>query len=445
MAYSPSMVWRGLARGYLPAALVGLAYLCMLHRNLSGVHTPPPWPQFSFVDFRDTVWVPVRDLFSGFDPYATGPYLHRHPQSQAFLLYHPAVLVLFAPFAAVPLPLAAAAWAVVLAACFVLVWRTAARVAGIPTDTLWVGLAAALVLISAVVRQPMSAGQVAVITATGAIVALAVPPAGFADAGQSAASRHTLLIAAPARWAVVAATFGMLKPQVALPLVGLLLVRGMARTALTAALLSVVVGLPVIIAGVAHEGGIGAFITTLRDNLSASSVSPYTFGGRPGSSRIDVIGSLQRLGVNPGSTAIALITLATAAFCLVLARRCWLAYRANPHADGPRLAWWTAVAATMVAWTPNELYAAITAIPAVLLGLRLMITSGLPAVVTALPGLILLIPFVHIHRIDDMIGIGRPAQSLNGLSFLVALLLAALLATSRSALPQIGRSCADSA
>ena len=50
---------------------------------------------------------------------------------------------------------------------------------------------------------------------------------------------------------------------------------------------------------------------------------------------------------------------------------------------------------------------------AVLLALRPVVTRGLPAVVTALPGLVLLISLVHIHWIDDMIGIGHLAQPLN--------------------------------
>ncbi|GAA3809238.1 hypothetical protein GCM10022380_28620 [Amycolatopsis tucumanensis] len=55
-----------------------------------------------FLDFRDTVWTPGRDLLSGENPYDPGTYLATYPWALPMSLYMPAWLTLAVPLAPLP-------------------------------------------------------------------------------------------------------------------------------------------------------------------------------------------------------------------------------------------------------------------------------------------------------------------------------------------------------
>ena len=173
------------------------------------------------------------------------------------------------------------------------------------------------------------------------------PPPGSADAGQAAAGRHALLTPGLARWTGVAAAFGMLTPQVALPLVGLLGAGGRAYRAGSP-------GPPGRHRGLHHhsEGqslrivGVPVLLRwTARQQPDQRHRFPAAARHQPG---ID--------GDRPDHPGHGRVSASS-----------WPGAAGSPSGEPgrrrPRLAWWTAVAATMVGWTPNELCAAIPAIP----------------------------------------------------------------------------------
>jgi len=362
----------------LPLAVLVLAASLLLHvRNAAGPQQPPPFGLFHFADFRDTVWLPARDLLAGNDPYDLRAYLRRNPGAQEFPLYAPGVLVLGVLVAWLPLWAAMALWWVVLVASLAVVGRVALRWARLPVGAAPVALVVALVVLTPPGRQALSAGQVAIPAAAACLVALG----------------------SDRRWAAAAAVaVALVKPQVGIPLLGVLLVLGRWRAARDGTALAVLVSLPVAVLLAVRAGGPVAWVRTLVDNLGLSFSSPATSASRSGSTRIDVAGLLSRLGVGLSSTVTLALTLVVLAALLVV-----LAVVARRHRTTPAVAACT-VAGALVLAAPTELYAYVVTVPAVVAGLARLTATGADRRL-GLPGLALLVPFVHLATVDELLGL----------------------------------------
>ncbi len=396
-----------LALVWLVPAAVLVSYAFLFWRTGMGVQTPPPWPRWSMVDFRDTVWVPVRDMFAGHDPYDLTNYLLRHPASQEFPPYAPGWLLVSAPFAALPWPAAMLAWGVVTAAALAVLARSSADVAD-RAGPAWVALPLAFVLLSPVGNQPFSAGQFAPVAAASCLIALITPRASLAAAATAVA---------------------LVKPQVGLPLLLLLTVQGRWRTALAGAAVAAAVSAPVAAVLAVRSGGVGAWLSVLRRNAELTAVSPATAADRAGSTRVDVVGTLQRIGVEPSTTSTAALTLAALLLSLGCAVASWRLLRRAP--DDPRAlaVWWASAAGALLLWTPNELYSALVMLPAVLVvAARLISRTGPATGWWMLPGLLLAVPFLHVHRIDAALGLSAVGEVINGSAVLAGTAVAGLVA-----------------
>ena len=84
-------------------------------------------------DFRDTVWLPIRYLWAGGNPYEAAAYLRWAPaDASAFFLYTPGIMTLLAPLAALPWNLAVIVWVVIgLLIVFWIGWEST-RLSGLP-------------------------------------------------------------------------------------------------------------------------------------------------------------------------------------------------------------------------------------------------------------------------------------------------------------------------
>jgi hypothetical protein len=380
--------------------------------------TGPPFPRWSFVDFRDTLWLPTRDVLDGNDPYDLHAYLERHPQAQEFSLYAPMFLLLGIPIAVLPWPVAGAVWFAVLVAAFVVLVRTSLALLGLQRSIALVAGVTAVVMVAPVGNQPISSGQYAVVAAAAAVVA----------------------VTSPGRWVPVLATaLALVKPQVGLPLLVLLVLFGRRRTAAEGLGLAVLVSLPVAVLLAVRSGGPLTWVQTLADNLAATMNSPFTAAGREASTRIDLPGTLARVGVDLPSAVTLVVTL-VALVLSVLAVRATL----KVCADLPRdvAVCWTGAAATalMTLWTPTELYAYLVSLPAVIAAVVILLrrrdrTSWL----LAAPGLVLLVPWLHVHQVDALLGLPSQTAGLNGLAVLVGGVVLPLVLTRRADLVR----CAD--
>ncbi len=393
----------------LPGAVLVL-YAVLLVRTGMTVDRPPPWPRWSFVDFRDTIWVPSRDLFAGHDPYDLPSYLARHPNSQEFSLYAPGLLLAAAPLAALPWPVAMVVWGALLTGAFWLLAKRSAVIAGRAGAAVWVAVPLAFLLLSPVGNQSASAGQYAVIAAAACVVALSTR----------------------SPWVGAAATaLALVKPQVGLPLLVLLVLQRRLRVALAAIGLAAAVSAPAVVQLVRRAGGVGAWAGVLAENLELSAASPVTAGGRVGSTRVDVVGTLQRIGLDPAAPTVAVITVSVAVLVVALATPTWRTLGAAADDPSAAVAWWSAAAAVLLLWTPSELYAALVAFPAVVLAASAVLTDGAGTPrhwAAVLPGLLLAVPFLHVHRLDAAIGLQRPGQVVNCLAIVAAAIAAFLLA-----------------
>lgn len=398
------------ALAWLAPTLVLLVFVVLFVRTGMTEQTAHPWPRWSLVDFRDTVWVPVRDLVAGHDPYQLPGYLQRHPASQEFPPYAPMLLLIGAPFAAPPWPWAMALWGAVLVAALLVLVRRSASIAGRPGRTAWVALPLAALLVGPVGNQAFSAGQYAVVAAAASVVALSSTGAGTSSGVLSPAS--------------VACALALVKPQVGVPLLALLAVQRRWRVGLGGVGLAALLSAPVAAVLIARSGGLRNWVELLRRNVELTAASPVTDGGRIGSTRVDVVGTLQRVGYDPSGPVVVLVTVVATLVTIGAAHLAWRGVLEAPDDVRARLAWWAAAAASMLAWTPNELYSALVAVPA------LMLTASRTAAAGwwLLPGVLLAVPFLHVHRLDDLVGLSRVGEPVNGLAVVAAALAAAALA-----------------
>lgn len=334
-------------------------------------------------DFRDTVWYPVRDLLAGNNPYDLPNYLDRHPGAQPLNPYSPAYLLVTAPIAALPYLLGGLLWTVLTIACTPVLVALGLRSAGRPATPAAVLFLSALLLPLPAALLGVVQGQVAPFCAVGAILAV-----WFRDPDTRGA-----------RWAGAAGlAVALVKPQVGIPLVVLMLAYGSWRTVLRGTVLHAVVALPPTVLAMVAAGGPGAFVTSVLDNASQSRTLMYVTD-LDKSARLDLAGLLGRVTGGVSSTVetvVALLTLAaTVALAVVAARRF--------GGHDPRVL--ATAALVVVIALPNERYALLAAVPAII-GLAVLAVRE-PADRVLHAGVVvgLLIPFGHARLADPLLGL----------------------------------------
>lgn len=260
-----------------------------------------------FSDFRDTVWLPVRDMAAGGNPYDAPAYLDRHPYAYEFT-YAPAQLVLFAPLAVLPLETAATVWFVLLVVGAVGLGWLAMAVTDLPrrADLLLV-LGAAILLTRPMVLMIVF-GQTSMVAILGTTVALV--------------RRRPDLVTA------IGLAGAWLKPQFGLPVAVLLLVVGARRAVWIGTALAAAVSLPAVVWLSINSGGVPAFISSLPVALDAALHSPTT---RPTNGTVtpDLAGLIAHVTGADGSS-IPLV----ASFALVLSIGAWALRRGTAN-GGP--------------------------------------------------------------------------------------------------------------
>jgi len=385
---------------------VTLALLAALgHPALPGELAPTNAGARHLVDFRDTVWVPVRDLLSGHDPYDPLPYLARHPGSQELDLYAPWALLLGAPFAALPFALAGGLWVLAQGACAagaaVLLSR---RAGGGPGVGFLIAAGAELLQPS---RSTLLPGQWTFLLALG--LALVI------DHRPVLAGLGLVLL--------------LTKPQTGLVVLAVVLVaRGwplLRRGAVWALALG---GLPLLLA-VIPAGGPVPLLGALRRNLDYSTGTETTSTTTDLDGRVDALGTVERLAGHiiggPPGLLLTLGPLLLVLTAVLVSRTRWDRLAASP-------AWVAALAAAALLALPHRYYdLALLLVPTALalVARGTEVGARLVLVVTAAA------PLVHPRRLDAPLA-GHPVSGSASTSVDAVLLLLPLCAGLLLALSQ---------
>ncbi len=170
--------------------------------------------------YRDATYYPIRAVIDGVNPYDSQKspegtrYMQRYPVADHFSLYSPLMLLLFAPFAALPPTASMIAFAIFNASLFIVLAYVALRCVRLPCSLTTVFGLATFLLISQPGRSVFNSGQVA------------IPLALFSWAMLHWATQQP-------NWAIVATMLNTLKPTYGGPLGLLLLAAGHVRVAIT--------------------------------------------------------------------------------------------------------------------------------------------------------------------------------------------------------------------
>ena len=239
-------------------------------------------------DFRDTIWLPAKDLLSGFNPYDTPAYLERHPFAQGFNFYLPSHLTATGILGVFPWTAAALIWLLVLLTTTVYIACLALRAARLPRTPALVLLLTLVLSLWPYFLQGLRLGQVTIVVAAAAI---------------------TVLMAKKEEWLVAACTaLALFKPQYGLPLLIILVMDGRLRTALRGILLTCVLALPVLIAASVDAGGPLSLLESFRRNLASAGEQTFQ-GAAKGNGRVDPLGAISNwLGYLP-PTALEVLAL----------------------------------------------------------------------------------------------------------------------------------------
>jgi hypothetical protein len=206
------------------------------------------------VDLRDALWQPVRDLFSGHNPYDAPAYVARHQGGAEFDLYAPGWLLIAAPIAALPWQVAIVSWSGIAQVMAGALAIATCRIARLP-KIVWM-LPAVLLLILRC--YPEYVAQL------GANPSLLVAPVAAVALWRAKDDKVT----------AVALAIALIKPQFGLPIAAVLLATGCWRSVLRAvALVAIVSAVPLGLA-IAHAGGVVDFMKSLGRNLDYASSSP---------------------------------------------------------------------------------------------------------------------------------------------------------------------------
>jgi hypothetical protein len=241
-------------------------------------------------DFRDAVYYPVVALTDGVNPYDPDRYYFTYPVGQEFPLYSPVHLVVHAPLAALDLDDARATYFAVNLALMLVLAGVSLRLAGfrVRVDTTFA--LGALLLLSGPGKLDLRNGEPTLIIVLACYLALA--------------ARRSQ----PAR-AVTGIVVALAKPTFGIPLAIVMTCRRRVRDVLVGIAIAVAISLVVAVPLVDDAGGVGAFVDSLRDDLTVTSESAQSRIGSP--LRIDGVNAVARAtGLRPGSTVALLGGLA---------------------------------------------------------------------------------------------------------------------------------------
>ncbi|MDQ1710989.1 MAG: hypothetical protein QOE45_439 [Frankiaceae bacterium] len=354
----------------------------------------------AMVDFRDTVYWPVRDLASGHDPYDPHGYLDRRPVAQELDLYAPGQLLLHAPFALPPYETAEWVWFCVVVALVVAFGAVVLRAAGLPVLPSTVAALGAVLLVTEPGQASVYLGQLDPEIILGCALALVW------------AGRRPNVAAAGLALALT-------KPQFGVPLGLLLLARGLKRDVLRSVALAAAVSLPVVVLLVRAAGGVGAFADHLRANVDYALQTPYGDLASPSGVRTDPLALVGRLlGARaPGAVQVLLAIV-------VLGVTAWLA-RGLDDDDPLLLALLSLAVLVAVVHAPAD--ALLLALPFGAIAVRRWRDPAY-AVLLAL----LAAPFLYATRAERWVESATRSQvwagAVTGLAVTAALLLAWMLA-----------------
>jgi hypothetical protein len=354
-----------------------------------GETTSHPFSSGTFGDLRDAVWLPVRSMLAGANPYDTPAYLQQLPYAQDFPSYAPAHLALWLPFgwldwqAAVLGSLVVSLIAVAAVGSWggIRVWRT------------WTD------------RRPSTAAMVA--AAAAGVTALWLARTVTAAVGPGQPSVVYALVAAPAVLgvrhrgvAVVLVALTCLKPQVGLIVVVVLLAQRRWREAVGGMAIAGTVSL--VVAGVLAGGiaGLPGWFGTFLDNVrSATSVR---VGQATVEERVDIEGALLALDVQAPGPVLALITVI--GLLLVFATTRW-GWRRHLPATGALLG----LTVGLLPIYHISYDAAWLAVPIVVAAAELCRTTGSRGALACAPGLGAIAAATWVarwHEFDERFGAG---------------------------------------
>lgn len=297
------------------------------------------WVRFSFLDYRDTVWVPVLDFMRGNVPWDTPTYLSRHPDSQMYPVYLPSYWWATWWLLLVSYRVSVFLWSGILVASLgVMVLMTLYRFAPrhLAAHPWLLSLLLPAMVVSRPVRTCFSQGQWALPAAAGVLMAVLSTHQGCRTVGALAA---------------------LVKPPVAVPMV--LVQAALGRWGLMARSLAWSIGLtaPVLALCAYRVGGPGVLLAVLRDNLSLGAGDEQYDRTETLTNVAGVFSNLQFSG--PGWIPAA----ATLVLGLVMVGAVGERARRLGAVDEVVL---SGVLLMTLVLTPNYLYAAVVLIPAML-------------------------------------------------------------------------------
>lgn len=387
------------------------------HLVLPGERIDPTRTKTTFVDFRDTVWTPGRELLAGGNPYDPRSYLLHHPGSQEFDLYAPAWLLLALPFSVLPYRVAAGCYVVALLVVVLLCARVLLRSLGW-RRRIWAVLATAIFL--AMIRpgrETFLGGQATFAMALGSWVALRFR------------AEHSWL-------AAVGLALALTKPQVGLPLAAVLVAMGFWRATWRGVAVLVAGSTPVLIACVLSSGGVSAFADSLSRNLQVSQRAPGTALGRQypaDRARIDLLGFLARAThVTPPNIVQLAVAVGVILICCIVTRR-MRAVASVPATEAIITA--IALLAVLLSFVHQHYDLLILILPASTVTLVAVRSAGCgrrwrPTLSFVLLAVLLWFPVLHVHSADRLLGPLAPSEDLSAALDRAALLLALLVALS---------------
>jgi Glycosyltransferase family 87 len=375
----------------------------------SHVYAPDgPW---IMQDFRDTVWLPIRYLWAGGNPYEAAAYLRWAPaDASAFFLYTPGIMTLLAPLAALPWNLAVIVWVVIgLLIVFWIGWEST-RLSGLPKRADIVCAIVSVLLAWLPTQLAFQTGNPSILVVGAAVFVLGRRQNDWPTA--------------------VGLTICLLKVQFGVPIVVLLLSIGLWRPVVRAIAMVVLLSLPAGLLAVVNSGSVSAFLDSLLTNLAAQHSSAYGDLTTPGAYRWDLAGIIGRLtGINFGR-ALQILLVGT-----VLIIGSWAYARAlSTHRKDVALA---IGSLTIILCLFHNRYDFVLCFPAALtLTVSSILLTQEPISLRLAKGtaaaLILGVGF-HARHIDQLLRIPDDlAQGLNGLAIAAAFMICLFLARRRS-------------
>jgi hypothetical protein len=266
-------------------------------------------------DFKTIVYYPARAFLEGANPYDTERYLARYPAPEGFRLYPPALFILAAPVAALPL-----GWAIVLNVGLTLALTTALavmslRLAGARGRLPAVLLVTAIILLSRPGQWNLLQGQITIPLVLSAYAALVL-------------DRRRALLAG------CALALCLVKPNFGLPLSVIMLARGQVRPVVLGLALAAAFNLPLVAVLAERAGGVmtlveqvtGARATLSRTADLDSELSVF---------RIDGVALVTRLAPGLPGLLVSLLVAVLVIGLVALALRRRRTSRYQPDEPGP--------------------------------------------------------------------------------------------------------------